>query len=89
MSGFQADRVRRAATERALLTLSEAVRHLPDEVLSRHPDLRWNDIRGMGNRLRHEYWIVDSKIVWEVVRNELDRLYDAARVELAKLDDLA
>ncbi len=43
----------------------------------------------MGNRLRHEYWIVDSKIVWEVVRNELDRLYDAARVELAKLDDLA
>ncbi len=29
---FEADRIRRAATERALLTISEAVRHLPEDM---------------------------------------------------------
>lgn len=80
---FERDRIRRAATERALLTISEAVRHLPNDVLERHPQLRWDDMRGIGNRLRHEYWIVDAKIVWEVVRHELDALEHAVRLELA------
>ena len=34
---FELDLIRRAATERALLTISEAVRHLPDASLTRHP----------------------------------------------------
>ena len=44
-AAFEQDRIRRAAIERALLTISEAVRHLPDDMLERHPDLRWNDMR--------------------------------------------
>ena len=63
---FDLDLIRRAAAESALLTISEAVRHLPDAVLSRHTELPWHDIRGIGNRIRHEYWIVDAKIVWEL-----------------------
>jgi len=80
---YDKDRIRRAATERALLTISEAVRHLPDEMLARHPDLSWNDIRGIGNRIGHEYWIMDLKIVWEVVQHELDPVETAVRHELA------
>lgn len=60
---FDRDRIRKAATERALMTISEAVRHLPDDLLARHPLVPWQDIRGIGNRIRHEYWSVDSKIV--------------------------
>ncbi len=79
---FDSDRIRRAATERALLTISEAVRHLPDELLDRHPHIPWADIRGIGNRLRHEYWIVDAKIVWEVVQIHLDPLDAVVAAEL-------
>lgn len=78
---FERDRIRKAATERAILTMSEAVRHLPDELTGRHPDIPWQDIRGIGNRLRHEYWMVDAKIVWEVVQTELDALETAVREE--------
>lgn len=81
--GFDADRIRRAATERALLIISEAVRHLPADLLARHPELRWADMRGIGNHLRHGYWSVDSKIVWEVVQVELAALEAAVRSELA------
>ena len=51
---FENDRIRRAATERALLTISEAVRHLPQVIIERNPDLQWDDIKGIGNRLRHD-----------------------------------
>jgi len=68
------DDIRRAATERAMLTISEAVRHLPSDIIERNPDLQWDNMRGMGNRLRHEYWMIDAKIVWEVVQHDLDGL---------------
>jgi uncharacterized protein with HEPN domain len=82
---FEADRIRRAATERALLTISEAVRHLPDALLARHPTMQWSDIRGIGNRIRHNYWNVDAKMVWEVVQTDLDALEAVASAELALL----
>ena len=78
------DRIRRAAAEPALLTISEAVRHLPDDIVARHPALQWQDMKGIGNRIRHEYWIVDAKIVWEVVQHDLDTLEAVAREELAR-----
>ena len=80
---FEKDRIRRAATERALLSISEAVRHLPDEIIARNSELRWQDMRGIGNRLRHEYWSIDNKIVWEVVQHGLDELEVVVRRELA------
>lgn len=83
---FEKARVPRAATERALLTISEAVRHLPDAIIARNPTLQWQDMKGIGNRIRHEYWIVDAKIVWEVVQHDLDALEETARRELASLD---
>ena len=81
---FENDRIRRAATERALLTISEAVRHLPQYIIERNPDLQWDDMKGIGNRLRHEYWMVDAKIIWEVVQHDLDALEAVIQTELAK-----
>jgi uncharacterized protein with HEPN domain len=78
---FEGDRIRRAATERALLTISEAVRHLPDELLGRHPTMPWSEIRRIGNLLRHKYWLVDPKIIWEVVQRDLDPLHAVATSE--------
>ena len=68
-----------------MLTISEAVRHLPAEIIARNPTLQWDDIKGIGNRIRHEYWIVDAKIVWEVVQHDLDALEAVARAELTLL----
>ena len=84
-TSFENDRIRRAATERALLTISEAVRHLPADIIARNPALQWDEMKGIGNRIRHEYWIVDAKIVWEVVQHDLDGLEAVARAELGRL----
>jgi uncharacterized protein with HEPN domain len=47
--------VLRSALERGIEVISEASRHLDGELKSQHKDVRWKDIAGIGNILRHEY----------------------------------
>jgi uncharacterized protein with HEPN domain len=56
--------------ERSLEIISEAVRHLPDELLALRPEIAWADIRAIGNLIRHEYWRVDPDIVWAVIADD-------------------
>lgn len=34
-------------------------------------------MRALGNLIRHEYWRVDSKIVWRIVKDDLPPLRSA------------
>jgi len=79
---YSGDRKTQSATERELLIVSEAVARLLDldpELQVDFPSVPWPQIRGLGNRLRHEYEKVDVAIVWETVSasGDLDLLRDA------------
>lgn len=63
--------------ERLLEIISEAARHLPDEMLAHRREIPWADIRAIGNLIRHEYWRVDPDIVWAVVTDDLPPLREA------------
>lgn len=52
---FQADWLLKHGVERGIEIISEASRHLPDEILVTAPEIPWKQIRGIGNVLRHEY----------------------------------
>jgi uncharacterized protein with HEPN domain len=52
---FKSSWLLRLATQRALEIISEAARHIPDEMLAPHDDIPWKRIGGIGNVLRHEY----------------------------------
>jgi uncharacterized protein with HEPN domain len=60
--------------ERSLEIISEAVRHLHDDLLALRPDIAWADIRAIGNLIRHEYWRIDPDIVWAVITDDLPPL---------------
>jgi len=70
--------------ERSLEIISEAVRHLPDELLALRQDIAWADIRAIGNLIRHEYWRVDPDIVWAVIADDLPPLRTAIEDLLAR-----
>lgn len=72
-------------TERALEIISEAVRHLPDTLLDMRPEISWVDVRALGNRIRHEYWRVDSQLIWAIAMDDLPPLRTAVRDLLARL----
>ena len=67
----------RSAVERGIEVISEASRHLSRDLKSQHKDVRWKDIAGIGNILRHDYQRVDAAIIWKAVRDDLPRLKEA------------
>jgi uncharacterized protein with HEPN domain len=69
--------VLRSAVERGIEVISEASRHLGSDLKAQHEDVRWEDIAGIGNILRHEYQRVDAAIIWRAVKNDLPPLKEA------------
>ena len=60
---YRADRKTIAAVERKLLLISEAAIRLGDRGPALCPGLPWDNIRGLGNWLRHQYDRVDVETV--------------------------
>jgi uncharacterized protein with HEPN domain len=71
---FASDSVLRAAVERFLERISEATRHIPDDVKAKEPAIPWKTILDFGNRLRHAYHSVDPKTVWQIASTDLQPL---------------
>ncbi len=56
---LKSDRFFRFGIERAVEIISEASRHIPDELKRRHAEIPWPNIKAIGNIIRHEYENVD------------------------------
>ena len=69
----QRDWLLRKAAERGVEIISEASRHLPEDLKSRHPYPRWRDVAGIGYVFRHENHRVEDRIVRAVIQDELPR----------------
>lgn len=63
LDSFLADSMRRDAVVRQLLIIGEASARLSDAFLARYPEVPWPQMRGMRNRLVHDYINVN----WELV----------------------
>ena len=72
------------AVVRELEIIGEAVRKLSDDIKTANPDLSWRDIEGMRNKLIHEYFGVEMKIVWKTVESNLPVLKKTAQGLLTK-----
>ena len=76
---FRREWLLRHGVERGIEFISEAARHLPEELIASAPEIPWKEIRGIGNVLRHEYHKSSDAIVWAVVANHLPPLRSAAK----------
>ena len=81
LAAFEADRRKRWIVERGLEIISEASRRLPEPLKSRHPNIPWPKVAGIGNVLRHDYEHVAPDILWRVVHDALPGLEAACRIE--------
>ncbi len=54
--------------------IGEAVSHLSEDITLNEPAIPWSLIKGMRNRLIHQYFGTDLPIVWNVINSELPSL---------------
>ena len=69
--GFMADKKTVNAVIRSLEIIGEATAKIPKDVRMRYPEVPWDEIIGMRNRLIHEYFGVDLDIVWQTIQEDL------------------
>ncbi len=73
------------AVKYALLTISEAAAKLGDYGAEICPEIPWREIRGLGNRLRHDYANIDVVRIWLLLERDLPTLKIACRNALRVL----
>ena len=73
-AAFERDGRTRYAVERSLERICEAAIRLGDQAAQLVPGQPWNDIRGMGNRLRHAYDRLSLPVIWNATQKELPGL---------------
>ena len=74
LNAYRADDKTRAAVERKIQILTEAIIRLEDDSPGAYPEIDQSRYPGMGNLLRHSCHRVDDSIVWGTVKEDLPEL---------------
>ena len=59
-----------------LQIIGEATKQIPDSLRSQHPQIEWKAIAGMRDIIAHAYFSVNTRIVWNVIQQNLQPLKD-------------
>jgi len=73
------------AVKYALMIISEATTKLGDTAAVFRPDIPWREIRGLGNRLRHDYDTIDLGRIWLLIERDMPLLKAACQDALQAL----
>ena len=59
------------AVLRNLEIIGEASRNIPENIREKYPDIPWKRMIGLRNIIIHDYFGVDSSIIWKIVTTNL------------------
>ncbi len=71
---FKATRLLQDGAIRQIEIIGEAVRHTSKDIRKTYPEIPWQDIAGMRDKLIHDYFGVDIEKVWYTVQEDLPTL---------------
>ena len=58
----------------SILNIGELTKHLPQDYKATHSEIPWKNISGMRDIAAHGYHVMNHKIIWDVVNNNLPEL---------------
>jgi uncharacterized protein with HEPN domain len=76
---FDADPLLQRAAKNVLSEIGEAVGDLPDPLLPQIGDLPWKEIRGVREKIVHDYYELDLVILWSTLETDLPSMDEHVR----------
>ena len=83
---FLENSMMRFACIKQMEIIGEASNHLSTELKSKFTDIGWAQIIGMRNVFAHEYFGIDSSLVWEIIKNDIPELKEKIAHILTSLE---
>ncbi len=71
---FSRDKAYRNACAMCILQIGELGGHLSPEFRSSHPQMPWNEIKGMRNVMAHTYGSLSIQTTWEAIEQDIPAL---------------
>ncbi len=73
-SSFDRNTMAHTAVIRELEVVGEAAKNLSSEFKNSRVNVKWPEIIGMRNKLIHEYFDIDTELVWQTIIKDLPEL---------------
>lgn len=67
--------------------IGELVKEITDETIEKYTEIPWNSMRGMRNRIVHDYENVDLSVLWGTIKESLPELRDKLKDIILKETD--
>lgn len=83
---FLENSMMRFACIKQMEIVGEASKHITEELKSKFPEIEWSQIIGMRNVFAHEYFGIDSSLVWEIIKKDLPILKSKMEAILRSLE---
>jgi uncharacterized protein with HEPN domain len=68
---FQSNTMMHYACVKQLEIIGEAANHLTDHFKLLYSEIPWREIIDLRNLLIHEYFGIDTKIVWDIIKTDI------------------
>lgn len=76
---FIASEELKRAFVRSLEVIGEASKHIPKELRRKYSQIRWKSVIGMRNLLIHEYFGVDYRVLWRLIKERIPEFYEVIK----------
>jgi len=73
-SNFMENSMMRFACIKQMEIIGEASNHVSEDTKKKFSNIEWSQIVGMRNVFVHEYFGVDSSLIWEIIKSDLPDL---------------
>ena len=83
---FMNNSMMRFACIKQMEIIGEASNHISEDIKSKFTDIEWAQIIGMRNIFVHEYFGIDTNLVWEIIKNDIPDLKEKISVVVSSLE---
>jgi uncharacterized protein with HEPN domain len=84
---FFRDDKTRSAVVRKLEIIGEASKNIPKRIREKYKELPWSDMARMRDKITHDYFGINYKIVWNVIKERLPEIKPVIHKILKELEE--
>jgi len=82
---FAKDKKTINAVIRSIEVIGEATKNIPKTIRDKYPTIPWKKMTGIRDKMIHEYFGVDTKILWKTIKKDIPPLKSLVQKVLENL----